>query len=152
MTHDLVITRAHFQCGGLIAATEIKFTTEDGGELIWKGMVRPQDHPVEISVPGEGMLSIEHCQMSSVSISHKEYVMRTHTTHFEKIGRTEKKVGKCPACGKRAQRSKEFYQTLSPFNKNPDGSVKSAGDIRKALEPEIQKWAEKPVYHVKCEG
>lgn len=35
--HHLVITLAHFQCGSLITPTEVKFTTDDGGELVWKG-------------------------------------------------------------------------------------------------------------------
>ncbi|QYW06493.1 hypothetical protein uan_081 [Pseudomonas phage UAntarctica] len=71
--------------------------------------------------------------------------------HFEKIGTTKTKSGKCKACGKVAQRSKEFYQTLSPFNKNADNSVKSAGDILRALVPEMDAWLAEPIYHAKCE-
>lgn len=152
MTHNLVITRAHFQCGGLVAPTEITFTTSDGGELVWKGIVRPWiDNPLAVSVPGDGELSIEHCRMSSVSISHAEYLMHAHRTTYSKVSIIEKKAGKCTACGKRAQRSQEFYQTLNPFNKNPDGSVKTAGDIRAALATAIAEWHAAPIYHAKCE-
>lgn len=38
MVHDLVITRAHFECGPLIAPC----TMSDRGELVWEGMVTLQ--------------------------------------------------------------------------------------------------------------
>lgn len=40
--------------------------------------------------------------------------------------------------GKRRQ--KTFWQTLSPFNKNPDGSVKDRKDVFRSLREEAAAW------------
>lgn len=42
--------------------------------------------------------------------------------------------------GKRKQQTKKFYQTLSPFNKNPDGSVKTSDQIWKEIIAERDAW------------
>ena len=152
MTHDLVITRAHFHCGSLVGPTEIKFTTEDGGELVWNGIVLPWDEPVVVSVPGDGELSIEHCQMSTVSISHKEYLMRTTRMTFNEVAVNPSKSGICPVCGKKATRSAKFFQTLNPFNTNDDGSLKTRAQIYDELAVKVAEWKTKPTFHAKCEG
>ena len=62
------------------------------------------------------------------------------------------RAGKCVVCGKAATRSTTFEQTLNPFNKNPDGSAKSARDIYRELETEAQAWSAEPPTHVRCES
>jgi len=46
--------------------------------------------------------------------------------------------------GKRRQETKTFMQTLNPFNKNADGSVKSRGQIITELLLERKAWLAKP--------
>jgi hypothetical protein len=72
------------------------------------------------------------------------------TTHYTEVGFTHKKSGICSICKKRATRSKYFYQTINPFNKNEDGSIKNGGDIMKEENIKADKWKEEPVYHARC--
>lgn len=151
MIHDLVITQAHFQVGSLIAPTEITFTTDDGGELVWKGMVTRLDEPVAVRVPGNGQLFIEHDQMASVSISHKEHLMRTTRLTFPEVKLTVKATAPCGKCGKQCTRTKVFSQTLNPFNTNEDGTVKTREQIMVELQPKAAQYRTQTIYHVKCE-
>lgn len=152
--HKLVITQAHFQCGRLIAPTEITFTTDEGGELVWKGMIRRYvDEPVEISIPGDGMLSIEHCTMSSVSICNAERVlMRTSRHTFPVVKLSIQARSPCGKCGVMCSRTKKFWQTLNPFNKNDDGSVKTREQITDELRVQAAAYRTQTIYHAKCES
>lgn len=151
--HKLVITQAHFQCGQLIAPTKITFTTEEGGELVWKGMIRRYvDTPVAINMPGEGVIEIEHCTMSTVSICNAERVlMRTQRHTFDEVKLTVKATAPCGKCGKKCSRSKKFWQTLNPFNTNADGSVKTRDQIMVELQAQAAKYRTQTIYHEKCE-
>lgn len=42
--------------------------------------------------------------------------------------------------GKKRQKTKTFYQTLNPFNKNSDGTVKSREQILIEIEAEKESW------------
>jgi hypothetical protein len=42
--------------------------------------------------------------------------------------------------GKRKQETKTFFQTMNPFNKNPDGSLKDYDQIMKEIHEERDKW------------
>lgn len=68
---------------------------------------------------------------------------------FEKVSTTARATDRCPACGKKTTRSKEFWQTVSPFNRNPDGTMKTADDIRRDLNAEVLAW-EPDHRHAKC--
>lgn len=149
--HHLVIVQAHFHCGQLISSCKIQFTTEDGGELTWEGMVTRRDDPVAITVPGEGTLSIEHDNMCSVSIVHKEHLMRTIHHTFEEVKLTVKATAPCGKCGSKCSRTKVFSQTLNPFNTNDDGTVKTREQIMKELQPRAAQYRTETIYHVKCE-
>jgi transcription elongation factor Elf1 len=148
----LVITRAHFQCGPLVAPTEIKFTTGDGGELIWKGMVLRVDEPVAVEVPGDDpVVHIEHCTMSSVSICIPERLMRTIRHTFEVVKLSHKHTAPCGKCGVKCSRTKEFMQTLNPFNTNTDGSLKTRDQIMVELRAKVAEYRTQTIYHAKCE-
>ena len=151
--HKLVITQAHFQCGPLIAPTEITFTTDQGGEVVWKGMIRRYvDDPVEVIVPNDGTLFIEHCSMSSVSICNAERVrMRTSRHAFPEVKLSVKTTAPCGKCGKQCSRTKKFWQTLNPFNTNADGSVKTRDDITSELGQQAAQYRTQTIYHAKCE-
>lgn len=42
--------------------------------------------------------------------------------------------------GRRRQRTKKFWQTLSPFNRNADGTLKTDVQIRAELVAERDAW------------
>ena len=73
------------------------------------------------------------------------------TTRFDEVSTFAEKSGKCDVCGKACKRREKFYQTLNPFNKNQDGSVKTHQEIRKEIELKAIEWKLKPVRHAKCE-
>ena len=61
------------------------------------------------------------------------------------------KNGICPVCDRDSRRTKKFYQTQSPYNKNKDGVMKSVDEIIVECEIERELWASDPCFHVKCE-
>lgn len=63
---------------------------------------------------------------------------------FEEDAIYAEKSGKC-RCGKRRTRRKKFYQTLNPFNKNADGSVKTREQIHSELKREVEQWKGEPI-------
>lgn len=151
--HKMVITQAHFQCGQLIAPTTITFTTDEGGELVWKGVVRCYvDEPIAVNMPDEGTLFIEHDTMSSVSICNAERVlMRTQRHTFDEVKLTVKATAPCGKYGKKCSRSKKFWQTLNPLNTKDDGSVKNRDDIMVELNAQAAIYRTQTIYHQKCE-
>lgn len=124
--------------------------------VIWSGKASsaPNDDPVAVRVPGEGQLFIEHCQMSSVSIAHKEYLMRTSRHTFDGVKLTVKATAPCGKCGRQCSRSKKFWQTLNPFNTNTGGSVKTRSEIQTELAAQAKAYRDRneTIYHAKCEG
>jgi hypothetical protein len=71
---------------------------------------------------------------------------------YEKVNYRVYKNGKCSVCGKNAARQEILYQTINPFNKNPDGTIKDRYDIYKELKIKADEWRAKPLVHAKCEG
>lgn len=75
------------------------------------------------------------------------------TYRYDSITARGFKRGQCAVCGKGAERSREFSQTLNPFNRNPDGSVKTALEIRREVNAAAKAWQDgEPVVHARCEG
>jgi len=71
---------------------------------------------------------------------------------FDVIKERATKSGKCRECGKRCSRSKTFEQTINPWNKNDDGTQKSANDIRAELRVEVKTWLGEAIICASCEG
>ena len=71
--------------------------------------------------------------------------MKTQTTTFREISVSATKSGKCIVCSKRRKRTKKFWQTLNPFNKNPDGTIKTVGDIIRESHEKARLWKEEPI-------
>lgn len=70
--------------------------------------------------------------------------MRQTITFDEVAIRGEKSV-KCSAgCGRRLKRSRKFWQTFSPFNKNSLGKIKGKAEIQRELIVERDKWITEP--------
>ena len=73
----------------------------------------------------------------------------TPRTTFPEVATTATKTGLCPVCGKRATRRQRFWQTESPFNRNPDGTVRTRTDIQEEVRAEAANWV--PDFtHGKC--
>ncbi len=71
--------------------------------------------------------------------------------NFNEVSTFGEKSGKCVVCGKTTKRREKFFQTLSPFNKNKEGDLKTREEIHDELQIERKDWLEKPLKHVKCE-
>lgn len=59
--------------------------------------------------------------------------------YFDVIKASATKKGKC-FCGKRLTRSKTFEHTVNPFNKNPDGSVKTREEVYRDVQQKAKDW------------
>lgn len=46
--------------------------------------------------------------------------------------------------GKKRQQTKKFLQTINPFNKNADGSLKTRSQIMVELNAERDAWMQEP--------
>jgi len=73
------------------------------------------------------------------------------TVHFDRITARRSRSSKCPVCGKTATRSKTFEMTVNPFNKNPDGTVRTRREVWNAVNDKANQW-EPDFTHEKCEA
>lgn len=72
-------------------------------------------------------------------------------TNFEEVSLHGYKTVKCAGgCGRRLQRTKKFYQTLNPFNKDKRGRIKGREQIYKELNEENKKWKTEAVFCIHC--
>jgi hypothetical protein len=62
------------------------------------------------------------------------------TYRFEPVIARRHAVGKCPVCGKRVTRSRNFENTISPFNRNEDGTRRTRAEVRQNVELEADQW------------
>lgn len=75
--------------------------------------------------------------------------MRQSTT-FDEIKDKIKVSGVCKKCGKKRSRTVSEFQTLNPFNKNENGSIKSVSEIRRELRISILKQSKKLLENFIC--
>jgi hypothetical protein len=64
----------------------------------------------------------------------------TVTTRYEPVIAHRTRKGQCPACGKPVTRSRTFQHTVNPFNKNPDGTVRTYEQVRERVNAEADAW------------
>jgi len=76
----------------------------------------------------------------------------TVTTRFEVIRHKAVKSLPCAVCGKRLRRQRTFEQTINPYNRNADGTVKTRAEIRQELITEARVWAQDAESHAACEA
>ena len=67
--------------------------------------------------------------------------MRSYTHTFRSVKMTRTASGPCPVCGKRVRRSRTFESTINPFNRNDDGTVKTAPEVREQVQAKADEWA-----------
>lgn len=60
--------------------------------------------------------------------------------------------GKCPVCGKPTRRRQTFQGTVNPFNRRPDGAIKTWPEVRADVEAKADAWNPPPdvFEHEKC--
>lgn len=66
--------------------------------------------------------------------------MRTARVRFDEIAVKATRRWVDPSTGKKRQETKVFWQTLNPFNKNADGSIKTAEQIRAEVTSQRDAW------------
>jgi len=59
---------------------------------------------------------------------------------FEAVRRRVTKVVKCRGCDRKLTRSTTLEQTVNPYNRNADGTVKTRSQIVEELEDEAAIW------------
>lgn len=47
-------------------------------------------------------------------------------------------------CGHKTTRQKTFISTINPFNKNPDGTVKTESQVRAQVQEKADAWRPEP--------
>lgn len=59
---------------------------------------------------------------------------------FQEVTRLAERSGTCVVCGRTTRRSQRFSQTVNPWNRNPDGSVRTVAEVRAAVQQEADEW------------
>lgn len=65
--------------------------------------------------------------------------------NFEEVRITRRKTGKCVHCKRRVTRSQTFTNTVNPFNKTPEGEVKTREQVRSDVCTEANRWSDAPM-------
>ena len=60
--------------------------------------------------------------------------------NFQPVRHYASKRGTCPSCGKTTVRKTVFEQTISPFNRNEDGTQRTPDEVRAAVNAEADQW------------
>ncbi len=69
---------------------------------------------------------------------------------YEEVKMSGQKRGKCPH-GKYITRRKTFCNTINPFNKNEDGSIKNHYEVSLHVMDLVKIWKEQPITDCNCE-
>lgn len=77
----------------------------------------------------------------TVTTNGKKNKMRTTRYNFNEVSVKAIKRWIGPD-GKKKQKTQKFYQTINPWNKNPDGSVKTREQIMAEIKIERDNWIE----------
>jgi hypothetical protein len=72
------------------------------------------------------------------------------TYRFDEVTYPVTKKVPCRACGKTLTRSTTLIQTVNPFNKNPDGTMKTEEQIWTELRAQAQAWTPSNDIHSAC--
>jgi hypothetical protein len=78
--------------------------------------------------------------------------MYRQTITFEEVSALAIRKGVCGVCGKRGRRQRTFTMTVNPWNKNPDGSVRSRSEVVEANREKAREWQREAFVHPGCES
>jgi hypothetical protein len=67
-----------------------------------------------------------------------------NTVYYSKVKHTAKRRVTCNVCGKHLNRQRTFEQTVNPWNKNPDGTVKTFMQVLASVHAEALVWEPDP--------
>lgn len=74
------------------------------------------------------------------------------TVHrYAQVSATGYRRGVCSICGKRGQRQTTVTNTVNPFNRNEDGSVRTHAEVWAAVAAKAKEWEAEPFVHASCE-
>lgn len=59
---------------------------------------------------------------------------------YEAVTAHRERIGNCPICGKRVRRARTFQNTINPFNRNPDGTVRTRREVHANVERIADEW------------
>jgi hypothetical protein len=76
--------------------------------------------------------------------------MYRQTISFDTLSQTAVRTGSCGVCGLRGRQQRTFTMTENPWNKNPDGTVRTRREIYKALREQADEWERAPFVHPGC--
>lgn len=78
--------------------------------------------------------------------------MRTITTTYDRLKAQAQRKVTCPGCGKSRVIRRTFYQTVNPFNRNDDGTVKTYLQVQNSVRQEAADWepGHRDLYHETC--
>lgn len=150
------VSRMYLQVGRLIGSGEATFTTDCGNTHRIEGVIM-QDKPFEFVMKGvNGAITVSHSPMTTLGFQVINYWPEgtrepAVITVYKEVGFSSSKSGKCPVCLKSAVRKQKFFQTINPFNRNADDTLKTAAQIMAQLCEERDTWKAEPTLHVKCE-
>lgn len=66
--------------------------------------------------------------------------MISETIRYERLTARRTHTGKCPGCGKSVRRTQTFGMTISPFNRNPDGTQRTRAEVAAAVNAKADQW------------
>lgn len=74
------------------------------------------------------------------------------TIKYPECKATARRKGACPGCGKTTTRSRTFINTVSPFNRHPDGRPRTAREVQQRVDALARDWAPDPetFRHTNC--
>lgn len=78
--------------------------------------------------------------------------MMTTTYTYRQVTAYGSKNGVCAVCGGSAKRAKRFRNTVNPFNRNPDGTVRTYDEVYTMVKSMAAEWEAEPLVHKRCEG
>lgn len=78
--------------------------------------------------------------------------MYTIHARFASVKSRAEVSGACEVCGKRCTRKTTIENTVNPFNRNEDGSIRTRAEVQANVLKQAREWeAKQPIVHVKCE-
>jgi hypothetical protein len=69
---------------------------------------------------------------------------------FEELSALAMRKGKCTVCGKSGRRQRTFTMTVNPWNKNPDGTVRTWLEVHEAVAAQARAWEAEGFTHRGC--
>jgi hypothetical protein len=70
--------------------------------------------------------------------------MPTITIRYDEVKAQAVRKGPCPRCGRKTTRRRTFTMTISPYNRNPNGTVRTPAEVQEAVDALAAGWKPDP--------